>query len=75
MGPPARRGFLLQTEGAGHEEDPVYASKEQFLEHAEAAFSDGKPHDESARPDELLKKIGELTMERDTLQRGLRRFT
>jgi transposase-like protein len=53
----------------------IYAWKKQLLEHAEAAFCDGKPRDESVRPDELLKKIGELTMERDFLQRGLRRFT
>jgi len=32
---------------------------------------DGKRESEDTRPDELLKKIGELTMERDFLSRGL----
>jgi transposase len=52
----------------------IYAWKKQLLERAEAAFSDGsKSHDEDRRPDELLKKIGELTMERDFLSKVLRR--
>ena len=52
----------------------IYAWKKQLLERAEAAFSDGsKPDEEDARPDELLKKIGELTMERDFLSKVLRR--
>jgi transposase-like protein len=53
----------------------IYAWKKQLLEHAEAAFSDGKSRDDNPSPDELLKKIGELTVERDFLQRGLRRFS
>jgi transposase-like protein len=53
----------------------IYAWKKQLLEHAEAVFSDGKRESENARPDELLKKIGELTMERDFLSRGLRRWS
>ena len=52
----------------------IYAWKKQLLEQAQAAFSDGK-RDEDVRPDELLKKIGELTMERDFLSRGLRRWS
>jgi transposase-like protein len=52
----------------------IYAWKKQLVEQAETAFSDGKREDE-VRPDELLKKIGELTMERDFLSRGLRRFS
>ena len=52
----------------------IYAWKKQLTEQAEAAFSDGK-RDEDVCPDELLKKIGELTMERDFLSRGLRRWT
>jgi transposase len=53
----------------------IYAWKKLLLEKAAAAFSDGasKPADEDARPDELLKKIGELTMERDFLSKALRR--
>ena len=50
----------------------IYSWKKQLIEQAEGAFSDGK-REEDARPDELLKKIGELTMERDFLSRGLRR--
>jgi transposase-like protein len=53
----------------------IYAWKKQLLEHAEAAFADGKPRDEGPNADELLKKIGELTVERDFLQRGLRRLS
>ncbi len=50
----------------------IYAWKKQLLEKAATAFSDcaSKPADENARPDELLKKIGELTMERDFLSNG-----
>jgi transposase len=52
----------------------IYAWKKQLMEKAEAAFSDGsKSREEDARPDELLKKIGELTMERDFLSKVLRR--
>ena len=52
----------------------IYAWKKQLLEKAQTAFSDGQPaRDEGARPDELLKKIGELTMERDFLSKALRR--
>lgn len=53
----------------------IYAWKKQLLEKAETAFSDGQQpaRDEGARPDELLKKIGELTMERDFLSKALRR--
>jgi transposase-like protein len=52
----------------------IYAWKKQLLEKAQTAFSDGQPvRDDSSRPDELLKKIGELTMERDFLSKALRR--
>ncbi len=53
----------------------IYAWKKQLLAHAEAAFTDGKTRDEGPHADELLKKIGELTVERDFLQRGLRRLS
>jgi transposase len=53
----------------------IYSWKKQLLEKAATAFSDGsnKTTDEDTRPDELLKKIGELTMERDFLSKALRR--
>ena len=53
----------------------IYSWKKQLLEKAATAFSDAssKVADEEARPDELLKKIGELTMERDFLSKALRR--
>jgi transposase len=52
----------------------IYAWKKQLLENAQTAFSDGnKPREDEARPDDLLKKIGELTMERDFLSKALRR--
>ena len=52
----------------------IYAWKKQLLENAQTAFSDGsKVREDNARPDELLKKIGELTMERDFLSKALRR--
>ena len=53
----------------------IYKWKKQLLERAEAAFANGASPGEDTRPDELLKKIGELTMERDFLSRGLRRFS
>ena len=53
----------------------IYAWKRQLLEHAAAAFGDGKPlAEEGPGREELLKKVGELTMERDFLSKGLRRF-
>lgn len=54
----------------------IYHWKKQLLERAQAAFSEGhEPRDDGGRPDELLKKIGELTMERDFLSHGLRRWS
>jgi transposase-like protein len=52
----------------------IFHWKKQLLDQAQAVFSDGrKVQDDGARPDELLKKIGELTMERDFLSKALRR--
>ncbi len=52
----------------------IFAWKKQLLERAEVVFGPGQAtRDDSARSDELLKKIGELTMERDFLSRALRR--
>lgn len=50
--------------------------KRTLLDHATQAFTDGAaPPNESNRESELLKKIGQLTMERDFLSNGLRRLT
>jgi transposase len=47
--------------------------KKQLLEKAAAAFKREEPDDSERRQDELLRKIGELTVERDFLARGLQR--
>jgi transposase-like protein len=52
----------------------VFKWKRQLLDQAAGAFTAGAAPDESAQVGELLKKIGELTMERDFLSRGLRRW-
>lgn len=53
----------------------VYKWKRQLLENVERAFElEGSGTDGSDRQDELLKKIGELTVERDFLAHGLDRL-
>lgn len=53
----------------------IYAWKRLLLENAGAAFVEGKAQVERGPGrEELLKKVGELTMERDFLSNGLRRF-
>lgn len=52
----------------------IYKWKRELLENAGAAFSTGKQKEAGPDVDELLRKVGELTMERDFLARGLRRF-
>jgi transposase-like protein len=47
--------------------------KKQLLEKAVAAFKREESDDSERRQDELLRKIGELTVERDFLARGLQR--
>jgi transposase len=47
--------------------------KKQLVERAAAAFERGATRDVEQREAELLKKIGELTVERDFLSRGLQR--
>ncbi len=47
--------------------------KKQLLEKASAAFKREESDDSERRQDELLRKIGELTVERDFLARGLQR--
>ena len=52
----------------------IYKWKRQLLENAEGAFGVAETqHSSSEREDELLRKIGELTVERDFLSRGLAR--
>lgn len=48
--------------------------KRQLAENVERVFEPGEDHDEGERESELLKKIGELTVERDFLARGLGRL-
>jgi transposase-like protein len=55
----------------------IHAWKREFLENASRVFSRGEPsgtNGSSEREDQLLKKIGELTVERDFLSRGLGRL-
>ena len=56
----------------------IYKWKKEFIENASRAFSNGdssKSESSSGeREDQLLKKIGELTVERDFLARGLGRL-
>jgi transposase-like protein len=54
----------------------IYKWKREFLANAERAFRTGEAVGETSREEreaELLKKIGELTVERDFLSRGLGR--
>jgi transposase-like protein len=54
----------------------IYKWKRQLLENLERAFQgeEGTGGDGSGREAELLQKIGELTVERDFLSRGLSRL-
>ena len=56
----------------------IYTWKREFIENAARAFMNGgAPKGESQsgeREEQLLKKIGELTVERDFLARGLSRL-
>ena len=52
----------------------IYKWKKEFLENIGRVFeAEGAQEDGSEREAELLKKIGELTVERDFLSRGLGR--
>lgn len=55
----------------------IYQWKRQLLENAASAFGISAHRDGhlAGREDELLKKIGELTVERDFLAKGLKRLT
>lgn len=49
--------------------------KKQLIENASNVFeTNGKDNQAIKEQEELLKKIGELTMERDFLSRGLQRY-
>jgi transposase-like protein len=56
----------------------IYKWKREFVENAARAFAGGEgaktDGDSTEREEELLKKIGELTVERDFLSRGLGRL-
>ena len=54
----------------------IYKWKRQLMENISRAFEgdEGSGGDASAREAELLQKIGELTVERDFLSRGLGRL-
>jgi transposase len=52
----------------------IYKWKKEFLARAALVFErDADPGNRTEREEELLKKIGELTVERDFLSRGLER--
>jgi len=52
----------------------IYKWKKEFLERAAVVFErDSGPSESTDREAELLKKIGELTVERDFLSHGLAR--
>ena len=48
--------------------------KRQLSENVERVFEPGQSHYDSEREGELLQKIGELTVERDFLAKGLGRL-
>ena len=56
----------------------IYKWKREFIEHAARVFANGgPPRAESGsdeREEQLLRKIGELTVERDFLSKGLGRL-
>jgi transposase len=56
----------------------IYKWKREFIENAARAFSNGEvtksDGGSSDREEQLLKKIGELTVERDFLAKGLGRL-
>jgi len=49
----------------------IYKWKREFLRNASKAFDNGERAQGSGREADLLQKIGELTVERDFLERGL----
>jgi transposase len=58
----------------GTHSNQIYKWKKQFLDRAASIFEqESEAGGGTEREDELLKKIGELTVERDYLSRGLER--
>jgi transposase len=67
----------VQQLGARYKVHPMQISgwRRTLLENAALAFTDGRRPDEPGPTrEELLRKIGELTVERDFLANGLRRL-
>jgi len=52
----------------------IFKWKRMLLDNAAQAFATGQKVEAGPSSDELLKKIGELTVERDFLSRSLRRL-
>jgi len=52
----------------------IYHWKQELLQKAASIFDGKEASENAAERDDLLRKIGELTVERDFLSRGLRRF-
>ncbi len=52
----------------------IYKWKRELLDNAADVFETGAVKENVEREGELLQKVGELTMERDFLARGLERF-
>ena len=72
----AKEQESLAQIGHRHGVHPVLVGqwKSKLLERAVEAFtSESSSHDAERMHDELLKKVGELVIERDFLARGLRR--
>jgi transposase len=72
----AKEHESLAQIGQRHGVHPVLVGqwKKRLLERAAEAFtSEAASQDTEQRHDELLKKVGELVIERDFLARGLRR--
>jgi transposase len=70
-----QEGESLAQLGHRHGIHPVLVGqwKKQLKEKAPAAFERGGGREVERVQDELLRKIGELTVERDFLARGLQR--
>lgn len=62
------------TKRYGVHASQIFKWKRQLLDSASAVFEEGPVAEESADVGDLLKKVGELTMEREFLSRGLRRW-
>lgn len=73
----AIRGEKTVAQIAAHHQvhaNQVTTWKQQALEHLAGTFASGPSPDSQERIDQLHAKIGELTVERDFLERALGRF-